>query len=420
MDMKLLKLAVLIICAALVSQLMFAGALASGQDGTFRAVSVKDFGAKGDGKTDDTKAIQAALDSSEKVYVPDGTYMINVDVSLQLHSNQTLAMSDGAVLKAIASAKDCHSLINIENASNVVVSGGSIVGERYRHLGSSGQRGMGIQIVYKSSNVTVKNVRISDFWGDGIYVGSPTGAADMAVRNITIENVVSHNNRRQGLSITDASNVTVKNSVFSNTNGTNPGVGIDIEPNEDQIAEDIEIINTQCTGNASSGIVISGYCETIREVSIINCVCSGNGSNGIYAYNASGIAVEGTELSHNRYGLQIERDVTGVLLKKLSVFENYCYGIALVGSYQSRGIEDIIVADSNIFNNYYVGAIVDNDDFTAAVKNITFENCCFADNRDIKSQKYGLLIGEGVRPDNIYVSNSCVFYGNTNCGIKKS
>ena len=39
-------------------------------------VNVKDFGAAGDGVTDDTAAIQAALDSGNTVYIPAGTYKI--------------------------------------------------------------------------------------------------------------------------------------------------------------------------------------------------------------------------------------------------------------------------------------------------------------------------------------------------------
>jgi hypothetical protein len=40
-------------------------------------VSVKDFGAVGDGVTDDTAAIQAAGTASNSLYFPKGTYKVN-------------------------------------------------------------------------------------------------------------------------------------------------------------------------------------------------------------------------------------------------------------------------------------------------------------------------------------------------------
>ena len=57
-------------------------------------VSVKDFGAVGDGVTDDTAAIQAALDLKGSIYFPVGTYIISD--SLAVFSDTTIVM-DGWV-----------------------------------------------------------------------------------------------------------------------------------------------------------------------------------------------------------------------------------------------------------------------------------------------------------------------------------
>ena len=46
-------------------------------------VSVKDFGAVGDGVADDTAAIQAAIDAHNNVYIPAGTYRCNSSINLK-------------------------------------------------------------------------------------------------------------------------------------------------------------------------------------------------------------------------------------------------------------------------------------------------------------------------------------------------
>lgn len=59
--------------------------------------NVLDFGAKGDGKTLDTAAIQAAIDAGGEVYFPEGTYLSG---TLYLKSGGGLNLAAGAVLRA--------------------------------------------------------------------------------------------------------------------------------------------------------------------------------------------------------------------------------------------------------------------------------------------------------------------------------
>lgn len=47
-------------------------------------MSIKDFGAKGDGVTDDTAAIQAAVNASSALYIPAGTYLVSAPISIPI------------------------------------------------------------------------------------------------------------------------------------------------------------------------------------------------------------------------------------------------------------------------------------------------------------------------------------------------
>ncbi|MGL5515007.1 MAG: glycosyl hydrolase family 28-related protein, partial [Sporomusa sp.] len=69
------------------------------------AVNVKSFGAKGDGQTNDTAAIQTAVDAAaagnSKVLVPDGVYMVDALQGVRLKSGVVFQMESGAILQAI-------------------------------------------------------------------------------------------------------------------------------------------------------------------------------------------------------------------------------------------------------------------------------------------------------------------------------
>lgn len=60
------------------------------------SVSVKDFGAVGDGVADDSTAVQNAINTGKRVYFPAGTYLINVTIA-----NKTILEGDGSTVSIV-------------------------------------------------------------------------------------------------------------------------------------------------------------------------------------------------------------------------------------------------------------------------------------------------------------------------------
>lgn len=233
-------------------------------------VNVKDKGAKGDGRTNDTVPIQAAIDAiagtGGTVFVPNGTYMVDaVDHRLTLKSDMALKLSEGATLKAIPNNSKHYSVLFIADASNVTVVGGTLQGDRDEHKGKSGEWGMGIRIGHGAKHIIISGVTAREMWGDGFYV---QGATDVRFCSVTADN-----NRRQGLSIIEADGLVVTNSVFKNTHGTRPSAGIDLEPNTpEQKITNVRIENSKFLHNAGGGIQIAGKKGRISNVAITSNV----------------------------------------------------------------------------------------------------------------------------------------------------
>jgi hypothetical protein len=270
-------------------------------------INVMDKGAKGNGSSNDTAAIQAAITqvagSGGTVLVPAGTYMVDATKSLQLGSNMTFKMDAGAILKVITNGADSYNVLYVNGKTNVNIVGGTIQGDRASHTSTSGEWGMGVN-VSNSSNVVVEKITVRDLWGDGVYIG-------YASKNTTFCSVIADNNRRQGMSIVSVSGVVVKDSTFKNTNGANPMAGIDIEPNENDIAENITITNSLFTGNKNSGLLVWSVLGTVRNVNFSNNTVKGNMDYGIYNNGADNSKFQNNVINEAWGGIFLETGVTG-------------------------------------------------------------------------------------------------------------
>jgi len=251
------------------------------------SVNVRDKGALGNGVHDDTAAFQAAVNALPStggtVVVPPGTYMINALTSVRLRSKMRLQLDPLAQVKAIANSSDRYIMFKLWNLNNVEITGGQIIGERVAHVGTTGQWGYGVAI-QGSSKVFVHDISISNCWGDGIFIGTATsGTTTVKASDVTLNQVVSTNNRRQGLSITPAQRVYVVNSTFTGQNGTAPQAGIDIEPGK-LGATYVRIENSNLSSNVGNGLELHAY---VANLDVVGSTLKNNHGYGALSVSAT-------------------------------------------------------------------------------------------------------------------------------------
>jgi hypothetical protein len=83
-----------------------------------QTVSVMDFGATGNGTTDDSAAIQAALNTGLSVYIPQGTYLINA--AMQLKTTNQMVYGDGQQ-SILLTTTDIETMYSSTNVFGVVL-----------------------------------------------------------------------------------------------------------------------------------------------------------------------------------------------------------------------------------------------------------------------------------------------------------
>lgn len=376
-------------------------------------LNIRDAGAAGDGITDDTSAIQRALKASNRIVIPKGIYMINTKVGLKVSSNQSISFEKGATFKAIPNSEDFYRILDISNVSNVSITGGIFIGDRYSHLSKSGEWGTGIRIDANSQSISIKGSRFEKFWGDGLYIGGR-----IAPKDISIDDVVSDNNLRSGISVTNVKNLTISNSEFTNSNGKQPQTGINIEPNLQETAEDITISNTKSLNNAGNGINLLGKLGAVKNIKIIDTESSRN-DVGIYMESIENITIQSSTITENKiYGLDFPRDVVNGNFSNLVVSKNGSIGAALITTSQNNGLKNLIFNNSTFSNNGLLqpnekdGVRIEAYDLSGVISNVKFISSSFIDNQVSPTQRYGISIRTSEKVSGILIDDKCYFKGN--------
>jgi nitrous oxidase accessory protein NosD len=256
------------------------------------SVSVRDFGARGDGQSLDTAAIQAAVDSlppGATLTFPPGTYRIESDRGVKLKDGVRLDLGDAVLVGENVHRARCR-LLEIQGRRNVTIRGGTLVGSR----GGSPEWGVGI-LASDAEDLVVENVTLRDFYFDGILLTGNRGC-----RRVVVRGVVAEGNRRTGLAAPSVQDVLVEASTFRGSHGQSPEAGANFEPNPEGEVRQVRVRDSTFTGNAGVGLYIHrAKGVAVADVSVERSTVADNG-HGIVVTDVQGAAIADNRVSGHR------------------------------------------------------------------------------------------------------------------------
>ena len=222
------------------------------QSKAFKIENILPKGYVKDGSVDYTSYVQLALSKHKQIVFPGFPILVN-DEGLKIGSDRTITFLEGSEIRLKPSAKKSYEILSIKDARNVTLINPVVVGDWDKHIGTEGEWGNGIKIG-GSSNVTLYNPKVSNCWGDGIYISATKSGVP---KNIRIVNAFLKKNRRNGLSVISVDGLVLESPYSGYNDGISPRAGIDIEPNKsyDEI-KNVKIFNPKTEKNGGSAISI--------------------------------------------------------------------------------------------------------------------------------------------------------------------
>lgn len=229
-----------------------------------KTVKVSDFGFDA---LDSTPFLEKAISSDAENVIVDrmSSAWISRPLAFRNLRGKTIRFEHGAEIRAKpgefrSTRSNDACLLSFMDCENVLLSGygASIRMERmaytkppYAH--SEHRHCLNLRGV---RNFRVEGLLLAESGGDGIFVGGDVKDGKFGVsENVTLVDVVCDRNFRQGLSVICVSNFLAQGCTFSNTKGTPPESGVDIEPNQPhEFLSGITFRDCRFENNAGRGI----------------------------------------------------------------------------------------------------------------------------------------------------------------------
>lgn len=240
---------------------------------------ITDYGAKADGKTNNTKAIQKTIDDCNahgggKVIVPTGEFLSEM---ILVKSNVELNLTIGAQLSAIAGGPAYTALVMVEGAENVAITGnGTLFGNGNNFPVKEEAPGRPyIVFVKNSKNVRIENVKLRQ---SAAWTLRLLGNEQVLIKGVSIYSHVNYNN--DGIDI-ESRDVVITGCVIDS------GDDAICLKNDDPQHPTENITITNCIAASNCNLIKMGTSSRsgFKNISISNCVLRHASASPLHHWN---------------------------------------------------------------------------------------------------------------------------------------
>lgn len=388
-------------------------------------INVKDYGAVGNGSTNDSAAINlaiAALPNNGTLYFPAGTYLVS-NATVKPTSNSTWWISPQATLTNVTTDVQ-YDIFIIDNINNFTMCGGGtiqgyVANNTYDNAICVDITNDDTSIVY-TYNILIENIQFINSNGECIFIGSG-GGASAGVRNIVVRNCKISGARRNGIAIGAANFVTIENNeIYGTYNPDHPSTaiqsGIDIEPLAGQYATNINITENYLHDNYGCGITIYGENGSSGAEVISNVIVERNFFNNNCI---AGVSITST--------LKASLEITTTL--KVSVINNILTGLNKRGGISVDTNREAIIIGNQMTGDGASASQTTSEYFLSGITISACNRLQVSSNVIRNSNYHGIYLYQNNSPGQIIVSNNIIdiclvggilSYSNLDCEIDEN
>lgn len=353
------------------------------------------FGAKGDGTTDDTSAINSAIASSSKVLFTADTYLISNE--LEIHSNLVLESFINSTIKMKANSP--HGFIDADNNQYVTIKNMTF------DIDAANQTAKYKTLSFENcSNINLDNVRLEDQYSSVAY--NTDGHCHFEdCSNIVIDNCIMHDSAAENLVFINCVDIWVNGGNYYNALN---GSAIAITGGTRSHITNVNIANTK-----GSGISLNSDYSEVKGCTIKNVDTSVPASNGITCghsrdYNADNSIITNNIIDEAPNGIGTGASYN-IIIANNTITNIDGYGIRTVNNSANCSVENNNVSNavSGILvtsNQSYIGNIVTK--CTNGFVMSTATGASLIGNKIFDNTSNGIY-DTGTSSKNSYINNEC-------------